>query len=77
MAAGILANLLLGFANMWDMPLMMLIAGTAVWYSLRKRTTGQFAEPRPTAPHPFHHGDGAHLSPTGVVRAQVPPASVQ
>lgn len=24
------------------MPLMMLIAGTAVWYSLRKRTVGQF-----------------------------------
>ncbi|MGD8998185.1 MAG: acyltransferase [Anaerolineae bacterium] len=42
MAAGILANLLLGFANMWGMPLMMLIAGTAICYSLRKRTVGQF-----------------------------------
>ena len=41
-AAGILANLLLGFGNMWGMPLMMFIAGTAVWYSLRKRTAGQF-----------------------------------
>jgi hypothetical protein len=42
MAAGILANLLLGFANMWGMPLMMFIAGIAIWYSLRKRKAGQF-----------------------------------
>ena len=41
-AAGIAANLLLAFANMWGMPLMMLIAGTAIWHSLRKRTAGQF-----------------------------------
>ena len=40
--AGMAANLLLGFANMWGMPLMMFIAGSAVWYSLRKRTVGQF-----------------------------------
>jgi hypothetical protein len=41
-AAGIVANLILAFASMWGMPLMMLIAGTAIWYSLRKRTAGQF-----------------------------------
>ena len=40
--AGIVANLLLGFGNMWGMPLMMFIAGTAVWFSLRKRTVGLF-----------------------------------
>jgi hypothetical protein len=42
MVAGIAANLLLAFASMWGMPLMMLIAGTAIWWSLRKRTVGQF-----------------------------------
>jgi len=42
MAAGITANLLLGFGNMWGMPLMMFVAGSAIWYSLRKRTAGQF-----------------------------------
>jgi glucan biosynthesis protein C len=36
------ANLFLGFANMWGMPLMMFIAGSAIWFSLRKRTLGQF-----------------------------------
>ncbi len=42
MAVGIAANLFLAFGSMWGMPLMMLIAGTAIWYSLRKRTAGQF-----------------------------------
>jgi hypothetical protein len=41
-AVGLAANLFLAFGNMWGMPLMMLIAGTAIWYSLRKRTAGQF-----------------------------------
>ncbi len=40
--ARIVADYLLGFGNLWGMPLMMLIAGTAFWYSLRKRTAGQF-----------------------------------
>ena len=40
--ADLAANLLLAFANMWGMPLMMFIAGSAVWFSLRKRTLGQF-----------------------------------
>jgi len=40
--ATLVANLILGFANMWGMPLMMFIAGSAIWYSLRKRTMGQF-----------------------------------
>jgi hypothetical protein len=38
----LVANLFLAYANMWGMPLMMLIAGSAIWYSLRKRTLGQF-----------------------------------
>ena len=42
MAAESVANLILAFASMWGMPLMMFIAGTAIWYSLRKRTAGQF-----------------------------------
>lgn len=42
MAAEMVANLFLSFASMWGMPLMMLIAGTAIWYSMRKRTAGQF-----------------------------------
>jgi glucan biosynthesis protein C len=42
MATGLAANLFLAFGSMWGMPLMMLIAGTAIWYSLRKRTGGQF-----------------------------------
>jgi len=40
--ATLAANLLLGFANMWGMPLMMFVAGSAIWFSLRKRTLGQF-----------------------------------
>ena len=38
----LVANLFLAFANMWGIPLMMLIAGSAIWFSLRKRTLGQF-----------------------------------
>ena len=34
------------FASLWGMPLMFLMAGTAVWYSLRKRTVGEFARER-------------------------------
>ena len=30
------------FAVTWAMPLMFIMAGMAVWYSLRKRTAGQF-----------------------------------
>jgi glucan biosynthesis protein C len=41
-AAETVANLFLVYGSMWGMPLMMLIAGTAIWYSLRKRTAGQF-----------------------------------
>jgi len=40
--ADLAANLLLAYANMWGMPLMMFIAGSAIWFSLRKRTLGQF-----------------------------------
>ena len=34
------------FAGLWGMPLMFLIAGVATWYSLRKRTVGEFARER-------------------------------
>lgn len=34
------------FASLWGMPLMFLMAGTAIWYSLRKRTVGEFVRER-------------------------------
>jgi hypothetical protein len=34
------------FASLWGMPLMFLIAGTSIWYSLRARTVGQFLRER-------------------------------
>ena len=40
------ATALIAFASLWGMPLMMLMAGIAVWYSLRKRTTGDFVRNR-------------------------------
>ena len=39
----LVSTLFIAFAGLWGMPLMFLIAGLAVWYSLRKRTAGQFA----------------------------------
>ncbi|NCF67495.1 MAG: acyltransferase family protein [Chloroflexi bacterium] len=36
----------LSFAVTWAMPLMFLMAGMAIWYSLRKRTAGQFVNER-------------------------------
>jgi hypothetical protein len=39
----LVSTLSIAFAGLWGMPLMFLIAGLAVWYSLRKRTAGQFA----------------------------------
>jgi hypothetical protein len=42
MVAETVASFFIAFASMWGMPLMMLIAGTAIWYSLRKRTVSQF-----------------------------------
>ena len=38
----IASTLFVAFAGLWGMPLMFLIAGLAIWYSLRKRTAGQF-----------------------------------
>ena len=39
----LVSTLLVAFAGLWGMPLLFLIAGLAIWYSLRKRTAGQFA----------------------------------
>ena len=39
MAVGIAANLFLAFGSMWGVPLMMLIAGTAIWYDIAVRRT--------------------------------------
>jgi hypothetical protein len=39
----LVATLFVAFAGLWGMPLLFLIAGLAIWYSLRKRTVGQFA----------------------------------
>lgn len=40
------ATALISFAALWGMPLMMLIAGIAIWYSLRKRTVAEFLRDR-------------------------------
>jgi hypothetical protein len=42
-ASQLVSTLFVAFAGLWGMPLMFLIAGLSVWYSLRKRTAGQFA----------------------------------
>jgi hypothetical protein len=34
------------FASVWGMPLMFLFAGMAIWYSLRRRTAGEFLRER-------------------------------
>ena len=34
------------FASLWGIPVMYLIAGTSIWYSLRARTVGQFLRER-------------------------------
>lgn len=39
----LVSTLFVAFAGLWGMPLLFLIAGLAIWYSLRKRTAGQFA----------------------------------
>lgn len=41
-----LVDAVIAFAVTWAMPLMFLTAGMAVWYSLRKRTAGQFVSER-------------------------------
>ena len=41
-----LALAFVAFASLWGMPLMFLMAGTAIWYSLRKRTVGEFVRER-------------------------------
>jgi hypothetical protein len=40
------ADLLTGFGGMWGMPLMFIIAGMAIWYSLRKRSLEEFVRER-------------------------------
>jgi hypothetical protein len=40
------AGIFISFAVLWAMPLMMLIAGTTIWYSLRKRTVAEFTKER-------------------------------
>lgn len=40
------ALVFVAFAGLWTMPLMMLIAGIATWYSLRKRTASEFVRER-------------------------------
>jgi hypothetical protein len=39
-------QVLVTFAGLWGMPLMMLIAGIAVWHSLRVRTVAEFVRER-------------------------------
>ena len=39
----LVSTLIVAFAGLWGMPLLFLIAGLAIWYSLRKRTARQFA----------------------------------
>jgi len=42
----LLATVFIAFAGLWGMPLMFLIAGIAIFYSLRKRTTAEFVGER-------------------------------
>jgi hypothetical protein len=42
----LLATVFIAFAGLWGMPLMFLIAGIAIYYSLRKRTTAEFISER-------------------------------
>jgi hypothetical protein len=44
--SSMVALFVLAFASLWGMPLMFLIAGIAVWYSLRRRTAGEFLRER-------------------------------
>jgi len=39
-------SFILGFFAQFGMPLMMLITGMSIWYSLRKRTAGEFIQER-------------------------------
>ena len=39
----LVSTLFVAFAILWGMPLVFLIAGSTIWYSLRKRTAVQFA----------------------------------
>jgi len=41
-STSVVVDVALAFAITWAMPLMFLMAGMAVWYSLRKRNAGQF-----------------------------------
>ncbi|UCC65567.1 MAG: acyltransferase [Anaerolineae bacterium] len=38
----VVATMFVAFAGLWGMPLMFLIAGLAIWHSLRRRSAGQF-----------------------------------
>lgn len=46
--SSMVALVTVAFASLWGMPLMFLIAGTSIWYSLRVRTVGQFLRERVT-----------------------------
>ena len=39
-------DVLLSFAAMWGMPLLFVVSGMGIWYSLRSRTIGAFAGER-------------------------------
>ena len=42
----VLVTLLVFFASLWGMPLLFLISGIGIWYSLRRRTPGIFIRER-------------------------------
>jgi peptidoglycan/LPS O-acetylase OafA/YrhL len=41
-----LIDVVLAFASVWGMPLLFVISGMGIWYSLRKRSPGRFAPER-------------------------------
>jgi len=45
-SSSMVALFVLAFASLWGMPLMFLMAGIAIWYSLRRRTAGEFLRDR-------------------------------
>jgi hypothetical protein len=42
----ILSTIFIAFAGLWGMPLLFLLAGIAIWHSLRKRTAAEFVVER-------------------------------
>ena len=71
------ANLFLGFANMWGMPLMMFHCRKCDLVFTANTDAGTVpAKPRSTAIDSLYHGYGAHLPATGLDWDKFSPAVI-